>query len=231
MKKLLTLIMIVLFALPMMAQTPPPMPTKEKQLHLTVFLQGLYNTTNANMNKAFDFPLGLLSEKYPGTIADVITVELHDASNYSNILYTIIADLNQDGSATTGGKTYISIPSSYVGNYRITVKHRNHIETTSSAVSFTDASITYNFTTAANKAYNSNMALLAPNVYGIYVGDVDHDGSATTADRSMVNSALLNGTQGYYDTDVDGDGSVTTSDRSMVNSALLNGVSFVTPTR
>ncbi|MFZ4399880.1 MAG: hypothetical protein ACOYO1_07590 [Bacteroidales bacterium] len=230
MKKLFTLILIAVFVLPSMAQTPPPMPSKEKKLNLTVFLQGLYNGTD--MNKAQDFVAGNPVDKFSGTIADVITVELHDAVTYATINYTVLADLNQNGTATTGGKTYISIPNTYSGSYYITVKHRNHVETTTAnPVSFTDANITCNFTDAATKAFGSNMKLLAPGVYGLFAGDINGDGLIEPlTDLAAVKATIDTYGSGYVPSDINGDGNIEPlTDLAMVKAAIDTYVTAILP--
>ena len=164
MKKLFTLILIALLALPTMnvfAGTPPDMPTKEKKLYLTVYLQGLFN--GVDMNKTVSDPTGPVYQ-WPGTIVDTITVELHDAANYANIVYSVYGvNLNQYGTDNSGAKNYVSIPSNYNGDYYITVKTRNHVETpTATSVLLNTAIITHNFTSAATQAYGSNMKESAP---------------------------------------------------------------------
>jgi hypothetical protein len=235
MKKLFTLILIALFALPTMnalAQNPPPMPAKEKKLTLTVLLQSLYN--GVDMSKAQDYVGGVPVDKFQGTVAEVITVELHDAVTYATIVYSTTADLNTDGTAVTSGKTYISIPSSYTGSYYITVKHRNSIETTSiNPVSFTTPTINYNFTTAAGQAYGDNLMLLNPGgsplVYGIFAGDVDQDGYVVIGDRDIVHNSAVAGTTGYVAEDVNGDGFVVIGDRDIVHINAVAGVTAVLP--
>ena len=231
MKKLFTLILIALLALPTMnvfAGTPPDMPAKEKKLYLTVYLQGLFNGTD--MNKTVSDPTGPVYQ-WTGTIVDTITVELHDATNYANIIYTAYGvNLNQDGTTNTGTKTYISIPSTYTGDYRITVKTRNHIETTTAAsVPFNTASITYNFTTAATQAYGSNMKEVTTGVFAIYVGDVNQDGNILSDDFNSVFSATKAIIVGYSNYDVNGDGNVLSDDFNTVFSATKAVISRQIP--
>ncbi len=229
MKKLFTLILIALLALPTMnVLGQPGMPTKEKKLYLTVFLQGLYN--GVDMNKTISDP-SVPDYQWPGTIVDTVTVELHDAADYTNIVYTAYGvNLNQDGTTNTGIKTYVSIPSSYNGDYYITVKTRNHVETTTAAsVLFNTASITYDFSSAATQAFADNQVLLAPGVYGIYLGDINQDGNVLGDDFNFVFSAFKDGITGYSINDINGDGNVLGDDFNLVFSAFKNGVAKIVP--
>ena len=62
---------------------------------------------------------------WPEGIADHISVELHNSSNYSSIEFAI-----NDIELTTSGTASVTVPAAYSGLYYITIKHRNHIETT-----------------------------------------------------------------------------------------------------
>ena len=187
------------------------------QLNLKLFLEGLYNPATGLMNKAQDYVGGVTVDKFTGTIADQITVELHNTANYATTVHTeATVNLNTDGTAS------VTVPSTFSGSYYVTVKQRNHIETTSaSPVSFASFSVPYDFTTAANKAYGSNMKLVKAGVWGLFAGDVNQDGSINGSDRSLVNSGAIAITQGYVSQDVDGSGTVGGTDRSIVNSGAI----------
>ena len=76
---------------------------------------------------------------------------------------------------TDGTIVLSSIPSSLSGSYYIIIKHRQSVETWSaSAVSFTAATINYDFTTAASQAFGSNEKKVSAGseIYGIYGGDI-----------------------------------------------------------
>jgi hypothetical protein len=174
---------------------------------LKVFLEGLY-AGGGIMNQASN---GSGSQFGTG-IADQVTVELHNASNYSTIEYT--ASLKN---LTTAGDIAITaIPSHYNNSYYITIRHRNSIETTSaSAVSFAGSAVTYDFTTAASKAYGSNMKAMS-GVYAIWGGDVNQDGIVDGVDMSSIyNSSQPPALIGYNPQDVNGDGVVDGADMSM----------------
>jgi hypothetical protein len=201
------------------------------QLALKVFLQGLYNVTNGNMNKCKDYVSTVLVNKFAGTIADTITVELHDANTYSTIVYKAVGiELNQNGTCNSTGLSYINIPAIYSGSYYVTVKSRNHLETTSAApISFATGSVVYNFTDVATEAFGNNLVPLNTGVYGVYAGDVNQLGSINLLNVSAINSVALQQSNGYLSADLNGDGVVDLLDVSLANSNALLQIVKLTP--
>lgn len=186
-----------------------------KTLNLKLFLEGLYNGTEG-MNQAAD----VAGPKWPAGIADHITVELHDASNYATIVHTVNdAELKTDGTIT------LTLPVSLSSSYYITVKHRNSVETTTPAAkSFAGSVIDHDFTTGVVQAFGSNMKLSA-GISLIFTGDVNQDGSVDTGDMIPVDNDSFNYATGYLVSDVNGDGSVDTADMIFIdnNSSLYVG--------
>lgn len=176
---------------------------------LTVFLQGLY-AGGGIMNKAQDE----YGDHFPGNTADQVTVELHDASNYSNIIYTsALTNLS-----TSGQVSLTAIPPVYSGSYYTTIRHRNSIETTSATfLSYSGSLVTYNFSTAASKAYGDNQIDIGSGVYAIYGGDVNQDGIVDGGDMNPVDNASTAITFGYVVEDVNGDGIVDGGDMNIVD--------------
>lgn len=74
------------------------------------------------------------------------------------------------------------------GNYYVVVHHRNHLGIMSaSALPLDVVSPLYVFTTAQSQAYGSNpMKQLEDEVYGMFSGDGNADGSVTLSDRDVV---------------------------------------------
>lgn len=200
-----------------------------KTLNLKVMLQGLWNSTNLNMDmcKIADGT----TPNFTGTIADTLSVELHDAASYSTIVYQIHGlKLNQDGSVYTTVKSFVEIPSALTGSYYITIKTRNHVETSSAVgVSFAGSIIDYDYSANAAQAYGNNQVLLSAGVYGLYSGDLNNDGFVNTSDRSIIATDINAGLTGYVMTDLNGDGFVNTTDRSILATSLNAGVTKSLP--
>lgn len=190
------------------------------ELALTLFPEGFYNSGTGLLNKTRDDVGGTLVDKFPGTIVDTVSVELHDAADYSRIIHTIYGvEIHTDGTATA------MIPSTYLGNYYITIRSRNHLETVSgSAQSFASTRITYNFSNTKSAAYGSNLKEIAPGLFGIFAGDVNQDGLINLNDAGPVNMGILSGNQGYLVIDINGDGIVNLNDAGPVNSSILSGI-------
>ena len=195
-----------------------------KQLTLKVYLEGLWNGTGMNKCKKFDDGISDFADAFSGTVVDTISIELHDVTTYSTIAYQFHSlELNQDGTVISAGKTYIEVPSSVTGSYYITIKTRNHLETTSaSPVSFNGSSIDYNFTDAAGKAYVDPNASFTPmkkldGKWCVYVGDVltsvDYP-QIDSNDMMTVRSNYSDDTTffGYTRYDLNGDGYVYSFD-------------------
>jgi hypothetical protein len=205
--------------------------SSNKTLTLKVFLQGLYNSANSNMNQCQDYVNSVMVNKFAGAIADTITVELHDPVTYSTVVYRATGiELNQNGTCNSSGLAYINIPGTYNGSYYITIKTRNHLETTTALpVSFAVGAVNYDLTVAATQAFGSNMILLNTNVYGLYVGDVNKLGAINLFNLSAINSSAIQQSTGYLSTDINGDGIVNLLDVSKVNANVILQISKMTP--
>ncbi|WP_396141900.1 GEVED domain-containing protein, partial [Flavobacterium sp.] len=146
------------------------------------------------------------------TDVDNVTIELHNTSAPFATFATTTAMLQTNGDAVA---TFSSAP---VGSFYIVVKHRNSLETWSSAPQTVGATpLTYDFTTAANKAYGNNMIQLESGVYGFYSGDLNQDGFIESGDYPSLNNDSDAGLEGYYSTDLNGDGFVESGDYPILN--------------
>jgi len=189
---------------------------------LTLFLEGLYNGTG--LNKTKDWVSGATRDKFPGTVVDTLTVELHASGSYGTPVYTIKGvELNQNGTVV------FSIPGEYSASYYITVKHRNHLATVSQLKSFASTAVTYDFTSAATQAYGSNMKALSGGKYGVYAGDLNGDGFVDINDSGPTIISVRSGSVGYLLTDINGDGYVDINDSGPVIINVRKGISAQTP--
>jgi len=192
----------------------------DKTLTLTnVMLESLF-AGSATMHQAQDD----MGPHWPAGIADHITVELHNASTYSTIVYTAT-----DVELTTSGTAIVTVPSTFSSSYYITIKHRNSIETTTdAAVSFAGSTITQSFGLPTN-VYGGNLGGPVNGHYYIYGGDVNQDGYIDTGDYIDIETDAYNYLTGYLTSDVNGDGYVDTSDYIIVETNAYNYVSTILP--
>ena len=191
-----------------------------KKLTLTsVFPQGLYSS-NGVLHQANDN----LGAHWPTGIADHITVELHDASNYGTIVYTA-----NDVSLNTAGIAIVSIPAIYSGSYYITIKHRNSLETVgATAVSFAGNTINKSFGSPA-EVFGGNLRQMGDSGYAIYSGDVNQDGFINQEDITLVENDASNFSKGYLTNDCNGDGTVDAGDLILIDNNASLFIESATP--
>ncbi|MDZ4711706.1 MAG: right-handed parallel beta-helix repeat-containing protein [bacterium] len=109
-------------------------------------------------------------------------------------------------------------------NYYIVFKHRSSVETWSkSAWVFTNNELSYDFTTAANKAYGDNLKLQGSK-YCVYSGDINNDGQVEVGDLISVYNKTVMIATGYLNEDINGDDIVDVDD---LNVAYNNTVSLI----
>ena len=209
-------------------------PSGGKTLTLSVLLEGLYNgsgTMFQAQTPIFDDSGDVTGSepKWPDGSADHITIELHhstthfdskcgcDVSDYPEIEYSAA-----DVPLGTTGIVTISIPDNHNGLYYLTVRQRNHIETTSALpVDFSGATISYAFD-ALSKAYGGNLTTMLeadgetvspPMIYG---GDENQDGIVESDDINDVGNAAAVFQYGYIPVDIYADGQVEAHDINIV---------------
>jgi formylglycine-generating enzyme required for sulfatase activity len=187
---------------------------------LHIILEGL-NNGGGTLHQAQDEN----SSHWTYPVADKIDVELHDATNYDNIIYTATnVYLNVNGIAA------FVVPSSYRSSYYLAIKHRNSILTvTSSPVSFSSGKINYNFTDQASRAYGSNQVMMPDGKWAFYSGDVNQDEIIDGSDLSEAGNLATLAATGYLTEDTNGDGLVDGSDLSIIENNAELAVGAITP--
>jgi len=190
-----------------------------KVLHLTALLEGLY-AGSGTMDPTHDE----LGPHFGAGIADLITIELHNSFSYNIIEYTAT-----NVELSTSGLANIDVPPSFSGNYYITVKSRNSIQTTSAnPVSFALPVVDYAFD-LPSKAFGGNLLQMIDGYYVIYSGDVNQDGSVDTGDSTPIDNDQFGFVSGYVATDINGDGTVDTADGTFVDNNQFFFVGSVLP--
>jgi subtilisin family serine protease len=154
------------------------------------------------------------------TSAPTVTVELHNAASPFALVESKTEELS-----TTGDGSFTFTTATNGTLYYIVVKSANTVETWStSAQSFTSGALSYNFSTAAEQAYGSNL-ILKGTKWCIYSGDVAKDATniidgsdviAVDNDNTYSNSNPI--------TDLNGDGIVDGSDVINVDNNNTYGI-------
>ena len=180
------------------------LPQNPYQLALTAMIEGFYNGSVM--------------------VSDTITVELRNSSSPYGIIEQKKMLLNSSGYGTTSFTSALETASYYV-----VVKHRNSIETWSSAPqTFSNSLMYYDFTTGQNMAYGQNMVLKGTK-WCFYGGDVTKDGLVDGSDLATVENDNSNFTAGYLASDVTGDEIVDGSDLALVDNNNAKFVAKVIP--
>ena len=200
-----------------------------------VFLQGPYVGPNMStaLNGAGYLPL---SQPYSGApfnyagtehvasipspnIVDWVLVELRAVSAGPSVARRA-AFLNNNGTLLeTDGSSNVSFTETLASGYTISnfivVKHRNHLAVMSAtALTVPNEVSAYNFTTAQGQAFGSNpMKALTVSVFGMYVGDFDHNNAVNATDLSTtLGYRSQSGLAGYKQGDFTMNGAVNASD-------------------
>jgi hypothetical protein len=192
---------------------------------LGIMLEGLYNPVSEQMNQAMEWNGTALVSKYLDPVVDMITVELHDPNNYANIVLTKdnIA-LHRDGTVN------FEISPIYNGEYWVTIKNRNHLESvTLNKVDFSSYNVNIQYSTNSPQVYGNNQKQMSTGIYAIYAGDIDLDGDVDINDAGPINSAIISGAIGYLPEDINGDGYIDINDIGPVNTNIINSVVKITP--
>ncbi len=151
---------------------------------------------------------------------DTIKVYLRNNTNPYNIIDSCVSPL------LPGGKSAIRFFNAPPGNYYLSVKHRNSLETWSrtGGESFnTGGSSTYDFTNSITKAYGNNLTLKGHG-FCLYSGDVDQNGAIDLTDVLEVYNNSFSFLSGYEKSDLNGDSEVDLTDVLIVYN---NSVKFI----
>lgn len=142
------------------------------------------------------------------TDTDSVQVNLWRVGSLNNASadYSAKVILQKDGTAS------VQFPGATLGNsYYVSIKHRNSIETWSTAPIVFTSSNNYDFTTGMNQSYgdgiNNPMKHMGNGVYAIYSGDVNQDGGIDIFDMQITENDASQSSFGYYNSDCNGDGS------------------------
>ncbi len=171
-------------------------------LNLKLFIEGYYSGSSMMQSVKFN-----QDGSSPTADVENITVELHSTTAPFSLVASTISLLKTNGTAIC------SFATASVGSYYITVKSRSGLQTWSATPqSLITTTLTYDFSSAANKAFGGNMKNLGNGVFGFYSGDINQDESIDATDTVDLTNDIVASAFGNKTTDLNGDGSVDASD-------------------
>ncbi|MDQ3020019.1 MAG: hypothetical protein M3R36_05545 [Bacteroidota bacterium] len=157
-------------------------------------------------------------------VQDTVRIFLRNSSSPYNAIDSAKINLNSTGNAI------VNFSNAPAGNYYLQVKHRNGLETWSSAaISFNTGQTTnYNFTLSQSQAFGNNQKLKSGR-WCIYSGDVNQDGAVELSDLAIIDNNANNFLSGYLSSDLNGDNFIDLSDLSIGDNNAANFVSVIKP--
>jgi hypothetical protein len=183
-------------------------------LNVGAFIQGFYRGSGSMISALPADPLN----------TDSITLELHQPVSPFSCYKKAVSLLSITGSAAfefddvIGGKEYYLV-----------LRHRNTLETWSSAPVRVLNNMTYSFSLSASNSYGSNVCNMGDGNFALWSGDVDQNGTIDHTDISSIESSSILFTTGYDQDDITGDNMVELTDYSLIESNFSVGLLVLKP--
>ncbi|MBK9227587.1 MAG: hypothetical protein IPL67_11190 [Ignavibacteria bacterium] len=180
------------------------------RVDLTMFIEGFYNPS---LNTQ---------------VRDTVRAYLRSASSPYARVDSAVAVMSENGVLS------LRFSNASSGQYYITVKHRNSIETWSRAGGeniTVGSTLNYNMSDQQNRAFGNNLKQIdnSPVRFAIFSGDVNQDGFVDGSDMSNIDNDAFNFVSGYVASDVNGDGTVDGSDGSITENNSFAFVGSIKP--
>jgi hypothetical protein len=176
---------------------------------LKAFLEGFYAGSSLMQPVLANSGIGSSS-----TLTDTLTLELRSATSPFNLVASSKAVLNTSGNGTF---TFNNTANS---NYYLVAKHRNHLATWSKNSVACGSSTSYDFSTAADKAFGDNMKAVG-GVFVMYAGDANQDEFVDGTDYLIVLNNMFFGD--YFPSDMNGDGFTDGTDYLNITNNMYQG--------
>jgi hypothetical protein len=149
----------------------------------------------------------------PANVVDWVLIEVLDYNLVS--IDTTAALLRNDGQIITpSGETLIPLDLGIIPDYYfVIIRHRNHIAILSNYQIYACANPDlYDFSYSTDMVYGNELKRLKDNLFGMYAGDADYDGTINEDDYIAYRSSSINARYGYLLSDFNLDGYVTSYD-------------------
>ena len=183
-------------------------------LNLKVFIEGHYQGVNAMQPYLFN-------------------LELSDSANHCDSVEVCLWRVDHLNNATpdfctktilkTNGKAHTLLPNDLMGEYYISVKHKNSIEIWSAEPISIPTTNLYDFTIFSNtfnNGLNSPQKLMPDGNYAMYSGDVNQDGIIDIFDVQNLENAVILFEFGYLVNDCNADGLEDVFDMQIIENNL-----------
>ena len=223
------------------------------EIELTAMLEGPFNGSDMNttVNAAGDLPLSqpfnIAPWYYQGTesvtsipindVVDWVLLETRNANNAASaneltVSSRFAAFMLKDGSITGLDGTSPLPFNTYdsINNY-VVIHHRNHLGVLSAQdMDYSNGVYSYDFTSAAEQAYDTVQKDLGGGIFGMYAGNANGDNVIGLSDKTVWQSQA--GDAGYKSADFDMNGQVDNNDKNLLwqsNYGKESGVPVFTP--
>lgn len=230
-----------------------------------VFLEGPFNSDTGTMTAALrtqpSFPLtepftalgftmmggsgemiqaSVLDMDGNNAVVDWVLVELHSATDPGTIMHTGCALLQSDGDVVPlNNNGVLVIPGATPGNYRVAIRHRNHLGVmTANAMALSTSPTVVDLTSAATTTYGTNARKTIGTAQVLWAGNpfrdnsVRYTGSNNDRDPILVrvgSTTPNNSVNGYWLEDVNMDGTVKYTGATNDRDPILVNVGSTTP--
>ena len=191
-------------------------------VNLNLFLQGFY--TGGGFMTPVQYNGGIPSAG--PTDVDIVFIGAMNPLPPYNVIDEQSGVLQTDGTVNvTFGPDVISSQS-----YFLRLKHRNSVETWSSAPVTLPAVASYSFSSSPAQAFASNEATTVDALYGaLFAGDLNQDGAIDGFDFLILDPSIQIGDGGYIIGDINGDGAVDGSDYLWMDPNVQIGAGIIKP--
>jgi len=163
-------------------------------LYLQLYIHG-YMLDNDKMK-----PTLFEEEQTKTRIVDTVLVKFHEKNRPYKSILSIKTILDTNGIAKCR-------TDNLYGDYYISVKTRNSLETWSSCtIRIKGNTIKYNFSKSRKQAFGDNLFEIKPGLCALYSGDINQDRKIDSTDLLLLEKSISKNERGYINTDINGDG-------------------------
>jgi len=210
-------------------------PFEISEVELKAYLEGSWNgsemntTLNAGNIIPLNQPFNVAPWNYTGTesvdsipnpdVVDWVLLETRDADSASAATTETMSSrfaafiLNDGSIVDLDGTSNLKFNAQSDTNNFVVIRHRNHLGILSSSdLDYSSGVFSYDFTSSADKAFNSGQKNLGNGAYGMPGGDANGDGEVNESDKTLWGNQA--GTTGYKSADLNMDGQANNPDKN-----------------